>query len=57
MGAEELHADLIDRCQPTPGSHNAAVYGLVTSVICTQTDDHILKDGFRSFFSGHSSRA
>jgi diacylglycerol diphosphate phosphatase/phosphatidate phosphatase len=47
--------DLIDRCQPTPGSQNAPVYGLVTSAICTQTDESILKDGFKSFFSGHSS--
>ncbi|KAG9015579.1 hypothetical protein FRB94_000184 [Tulasnella sp. JGI-2019a] len=47
--------DLIDRCQPMAGSQNAAVYGLVTSAICTQTDEAIMKDGFKSFFSGHSS--
>ncbi|KAG8865164.1 hypothetical protein FRB96_000053 [Tulasnella sp. 330] len=47
--------DLIDRCQPMDGSQNAAMYGLVTSAICTQTDAVIMKDGWRSFFSGHSS--
>lgn len=47
--------DLIARCQPRPGSTNASPYGLVSAVICTQTDMRILKDGFRSFFSGHSS--
>ena len=31
------------------------VYGLTTVSICTQTDSYILKDGFRSFPSGHSS--
>ncbi|KAH8924255.1 phosphatidic acid phosphatase type 2/haloperoxidase, partial [Atractiella rhizophila] len=47
--------DLIDRCQPATGSMNAAVYGLVTDAICTRTD--LLKDGFRSFPSGHSTGA
>jgi membrane-associated phospholipid phosphatase len=28
---------------------------LVTIDICTQTDDYILQDGFKSFPSGHSS--
>jgi len=45
--------DLIDRCQPAAGSTNADVFGLATSIICTRTD--LLKDGFRSFPSGHSS--
>lgn len=47
--------DLIDRCQPIPGSVNAPVYGLSNHTICTQTDAYILRDGFRSFPSGHSS--
>jgi len=46
--------DIIDRCQPIPGSADPT-YGLSSVAICTQTDQHILKDGWRSFFSGHSS--
>lgn len=48
-------ADLIDRCQPAAGSVNAAVFGLATFTICTQTDKGILREGWRSFPSGHSS--
>jgi len=47
--------DVIDRCQPLPGSHDAPVFGLVNASICTQTDRAILIDGWKSFFSGHSS--
>ncbi|KAJ1310298.1 hypothetical protein OPQ81_007038 [Rhizoctonia solani] len=47
--------DLLDRCQPRAGSQDASVYGLVTADICTTDDHNRLKDGFRSFFSGHSS--
>ena len=47
--------DLIARCLPKPGSENASVFGLVTAEICTQTDNFILKDGFRSFPSAHAS--
>lgn len=48
--------DLIDRCQPAPGSANAIPYGLVTDIICTVgVNDKTLRDGFRSFPSGHSS--
>ncbi|EPQ58178.1 PAP2-domain-containing protein [Gloeophyllum trabeum ATCC 11539] len=46
--------DVIDRCQPVPGSADP-IYKLSNSSICTQTDAYILKDGFRSFPSGHSS--
>ncbi|KAL5511158.1 hypothetical protein ACEPAH_4373 [Sanghuangporus vaninii] len=46
--------DVISRCQPPPGIENPE-YGLVTVEICTQTDVHIIRDGFRSFPSGHSS--
>ena len=35
---------------------NASPYGLVTDAICTAAlDGSILKDGFRSFPSGHAS--
>lgn len=47
--------DLIDRCQPRPGSEDPPVFGLSDSTICTQANHAILKDGFRSFPSGHSS--
>ncbi|KAL8902269.1 MAG: hypothetical protein Q9207_004804 [Kuettlingeria erythrocarpa] len=49
--------DLIDRCQPKAGSADPLPFGLSNSSICTQTDHAILKDGFRSFPSGHSSSA
>ncbi|KAE8149277.1 phosphatidic acid phosphatase [Aspergillus avenaceus] len=45
--------DLIDRCQPRPGSVDAFP-GLSNYTICTG-DKTILKDGFRSWPSGHSS--
>ncbi|EXJ79188.1 hypothetical protein A1O3_08689 [Capronia epimyces CBS 606.96] len=47
--------DLIDRCQPRAGSTDGVPYGLVTKAICTQQDESIMQDGFRSFPSGHSS--
>ncbi|KAJ6547420.1 phosphatidic acid phosphatase type 2/haloperoxidase [Mycena capillaripes] len=47
--------DLIDRCQPIPGSVDP-VYGLSNSSICTTpSDSALMLDGFRSFPSGHSS--
>jgi len=46
--------DIIDRCIPIQGSADPT-YGLSTAAICTQTDAAILRDGFRSFPSGHSS--
>lgn len=49
--------DLIDRCSPTPGSKDLPVFGLSNSSICEQKNHAILKDGFRSFPSGHSSSA
>jgi len=45
--------DLIARCKPFEGAMNAAQYGLATWAVCT--DDSKLKDGFRSFPSGHAS--
>ncbi|KAK5201954.1 hypothetical protein LTR16_000883, partial [Cryomyces antarcticus] len=47
--------DLISRCRPRAGSADPPVFGLSSHSICTQTDNAILKDGFRSFPSGHSS--
>ena len=47
--------DLIARCLPEAGSVDPPVFGLSNSTICTQTNHAILKDGFRSFPSGHSS--
>jgi len=46
--------DLLDRCQPPPGLSDPP-YGLTSWTVCKQTDEAILRDGFRSFFSGHSS--
>jgi membrane-associated phospholipid phosphatase len=47
--------DLISRCDPLPGSKDAFPSGLSNYTICRQEDNAILKDGFRSFPSGHSS--
>jgi len=46
--------DILDRCKPDAGTVDPE-FGLSTSAICHQPDLHILKDGFRSFPSGHSS--
>lgn len=46
--------DLIDRCIPASGTPKDI---LVTISVCTQTDYHVLQDGWRSFPSGHSSFA
>ncbi|EXJ96261.1 hypothetical protein A1O1_01387 [Capronia coronata CBS 617.96] len=47
--------DLIDRCRPQTGSADGVPYGLATKAICTQQDEAIMQDGFRSFPSGHAS--
>ncbi|KAF2824040.1 PAP2-domain-containing protein [Ophiobolus disseminans] len=44
--------DLIARCKPAPGT---PAHELVTFEVCTETDHHVLHDGWRSFPSGHSS--
>jgi len=46
--------DVISRCVPPSGITNPE-YGLVSSAICTDTDISKLRDGWRSFPSGHSS--
>ncbi|KIY65480.1 PAP2-domain-containing protein, partial [Cylindrobasidium torrendii FP15055 ss-10] len=48
--------DLIARCIP-PQSARDPTLGLVDWRICTQVDKHILRNGFKSFPSGHSSTA
>jgi len=47
--------DLISRCLVDQAKINPAKYALQTIDICTQTDNYILQDGFKSFPSGHSS--
>lgn len=44
--------DLIARCKPEAGAPRDE---LVTISVCTETDHHLLHDGWRSFPSGHSS--
>ncbi|KAJ4988694.1 pap2 domain protein [Stagonosporopsis vannaccii] len=44
--------DLLSRCKPAPGTPGDV---LVTFEVCTETDHHVLHDGWRSFPSGHSS--
>lgn len=46
--------DLLSRCKPKPGTPS---HTLVSIDVCTQTDHHVLHDGWRSFPSGHSSFA
>ncbi|KAF2182143.1 PAP2 domain-containing protein [Zopfia rhizophila CBS 207.26] len=58
--------DLLSRCRPNPDLVNRnkvsssglefnPEWVLVTSAVCTNTDQDILQDGFKSFPSGHSS--
>ena len=46
--------DLIARCKPQKDTPKDK---LVPYTVCTETDHHILHDGWRSFPSGHSSFA
>lgn len=43
--------DFLDRCQPS------IVFGMGTITECTSIDDRLLREGFRTFPSGHSSTA
>lgn len=47
--------DLIARCRPLDGSKDSPIFGLSNSTICRPESHAVLKDGFRSFPSGHSS--
>lgn len=65
--------DLLARCKPVGQSNDmlesllsilielqekgTPEHGLVNWVVCTETDHHVLHDGWRSFPSGHSSLA
>jgi diacylglycerol diphosphate phosphatase / phosphatidate phosphatase len=44
--------DLIARCKP---KENTPSHTLLTIEVCTETNHHVLQDGWRSFPSGHSS--
>ncbi|KAK0240274.1 phosphatidic acid phosphatase type 2/haloperoxidase [Armillaria nabsnona] len=46
--------DIVDRCQPLAGAVDPT-FGLSNYTICQQQDNGVLRDGFRSFPSGHSS--
>ncbi|KAA1469530.1 PAP2-domain-containing protein, partial [Dentipellis sp. KUC8613] len=46
--------DVISRCNPAPGTVDPP-FGLSSVAICNQSDISKLRDGFRSFPSGHSS--
>ncbi|CCM02407.1 uncharacterized protein FIBRA_04505 [Fibroporia radiculosa] len=46
--------DLIARCIPQAGAVDPP-YGLSTYAICTQTDSYLMRDGWKSFPSGHAS--
>ena len=46
--------DLLARCKPREGT---PVQGLVGVEVCGEGDGHLLRDGWRSFPSGHSSLA
>lgn len=44
--------DLLSRCKPSRGTKDSVLVGWD---VCTETDQHILQEGWRSFPSGHSS--
>jgi len=46
--------DLLSRCKPKPGTPTDIYVGIE---VCTETRQHTLHDGWRSFPSGHSSFA
>ncbi|KAF5367647.1 hypothetical protein D9757_010982 [Collybiopsis confluens] len=46
--------DFIARCNPISGSANSPVFGLTNITICQSSDAAFIKDGMRSFFSGHA---
>lgn len=44
--------DLLSRCKPSRGTKDNV---LVAWTVCTESNEHILQEGWRSFPSGHSS--
>ena len=48
-----LTIDFLDRCRPLLGDTNPSIFTLSNSSVCTRTT--LLKDGYRSFPSGHCS--
>ncbi|EIW82802.1 PAP2-domain-containing protein [Coniophora puteana RWD-64-598 SS2] len=46
--------DLLSRCMPITGTADPT-YGLVSDAVCTNTNEKIMIDGWRSFPSGHAS--
>lgn len=46
--------DLLSRCKPSRGTKDNV---LVAWTVCTESNQHILQEGWRSFPSGHSSFA
>lgn len=44
--------DLLSRCKPARGTPGDA---LVAWTVCSETNEHVLQEGWRSFPSGHSS--
>lgn len=50
--------DLIDRCRPVQDAASMTTpFGLSNVTICRQTDRAVMRDGYKSFPSGHSSTA
>ncbi|WRT68813.1 uncharacterized protein IL334_005793 [Kwoniella shivajii] len=49
--------DIFARCMLPEDLTENPVHGLTSWTVCTQPDDSMLKEGFRSFPSGHSSFA
>lgn len=48
--------DVIARCKPDQAKVDAlAIFTLATKALCTQTEEDVMQDAFRSFPSGHSS--
>ncbi|CAK5268412.1 unnamed protein product [Mycena citricolor] len=47
--------DFISRCNPFANATNQVHFGLANLTVCqTAADDPLIKDGMRSFFSGHA---
>ncbi|KAJ2780676.1 hypothetical protein H4R18_003317 [Coemansia javaensis] len=53
--AGRLRPDFIARCDLDPAQAHEPAVGLLTVAVCRQTDLKLLRDGMRSFPSGHTS--